>query len=228
MFKLFIVRHGETDWNVQGRIQGWTDIPLNAKGLAQARLIAGRLCQEEPFTALYGSPLSRAWQTAELIGEAVGLTPIPEPRLKERCLGEIEGLTMPEIKERYPELYRQWRAGGSRLPFPAEEGREAFQARVQEMLRDLEARHTEGRILLVTHGGALGVIMATVMQLDLEKHFPFWFDNACLNIVDYSERGPRVSSLNDICHLREHGRPETAEQDLALDTKTDTGFANSG
>ncbi len=228
MFKLFIVRHGETDWNVEGRIQGWTDVPLNATGLAQARLLADRLGQESGYTALYGSPLRRAWETAEIIGQAVGLEPIPEPRLKERCLGEMEGLNMPEIKERYPDLYRRWRSGNLHEPFPGEEQPEVFRGRVQGLLQELGSQRTDGRVILVTHGGTLGMIMATIMQLDLNRHFPFWFDNACINVIRYDERGPRVSALNDTCHLRDHERPRTDEQELALNDKIEDDSAGLG
>ncbi|MGE5140642.1 MAG: histidine phosphatase family protein [Rudaea sp.] len=220
MLKIYVVRHGETDWNVEGRVQGWTDTPLNAKGLAQARLIAARLGQEKGFAAIYSSPLQRAWRTAEDIAGTVGLSPVAEPRLKERCLGMIEGHTFLEIEQQHPELYRRWRQDPRRVALPGEEARETFQDRIRGLLEELQARHPDGRIILVTHGGTLAMIVATVIQLDVERHFPFWFDNACLNVVEFGGRVPRVLSLNDTCHLRNGSRQPNVEQELALDAKT--------
>ncbi len=217
MLKVFIIRHGETDWNLQGRMQGWTDTSLNARGLEQAGLIARRMQDESGFAALYSSPLQRAWQTAQVVGRAMGLSPIPDERLKERCLGIIEGLTFPEVQEHYPDLYRQWRSEKVRVALPGEEGREIFRDRVQSLVQEIQERHPDGKIVLVTHGGALGMIMATVMHLEMERHFPFWFDNACLNIVELGGRTPRVMLLNDTCHLRQVEHRAAAEQEVALD-----------
>ena len=228
MLKIYIIRHGETDWNVEGRVQGWTDTPLNAKGLAQARLIACRLGEEKGFDALYSSPLQRAWRTAEDIAGAVGLTPVPEPRLKERCLGMIEGHTFLEIEQQDPELYRRWRQDPRRVALPGEEARECFQDRIRDLLEELQARHPGGRIILVTHGGTLAMIIATVIQLDVERHFPFWFDNACLNVVEFGGRVPRVLSLNDTCHLRNGSSHPSVEQEPALDAKTGRNGGEAG
>ncbi len=223
MLRAYFIRHGETDWNVVGRLQGLTDTELNARGVAQAELLAERLAQEPDFDALYTSPLRRAYVTSEIIARRVGLLPVPDARLVERNMGELEGLNDAEIKERYPEHHKALRDGGKRTPVRGEEAREWFHKRIVEFLQDLQSRHPQGRAMVVTHGGAMGMIMATVMRLDLELRFPFWFDNASLNIVEFGGPIPRVLALNDICHLRGgFSHPQRRDESL-LDEKANGG-----
>src|SRR5918912_2479347 len=127
MQKLYLVRHGETDWNAEGRMQGLSDTVLNEMGLQQARCLAERLAEERDLTAIYSSPLQRAYRTAEIAGRRLGLRVIADRRLEEHHIGQLEGLTLAEIKEQFPEVYRTWNQGGTRVPFPGEETREAFQ-----------------------------------------------------------------------------------------------------
>jgi broad specificity phosphatase PhoE len=220
MLRVYFVRHGETDWNVEGRLQGLTDTPLNAKGLAQANLLAERLAEEKDIIALYTSPLRRAYRTGEIIGGRLDLKPMTDARLVERDMGSVEGLTSAEIEARFPDIYLAWKAGERRLPFPGEETREEFQRRLRGFLQDVQACHTEHKVAVITHGGAMGMIMATVMHLDLERRFPFWFDNASFSIVEFGGPVPRVLALNDTCHLRS-GLPHPDEkQEFVLDEKS--------
>ena len=205
---LLLIRHGETDWNNEGRMQGHTDTPLNANGLAQARQLAARIASEESFATLYASPLARARVTAEIIAQECGIAPILDDRLKEQRLGEFEGLTDAEFEQRFPGALAAWRADLLQSPLPGQERRDAFQRRVQAFLDDLRARHTDDtRVAIVTHGGTIGMMLATLIELDIGKRFPFWFDNASLSHVDLSGGRVRLRLLNDTCHLRnEHMR----------------------
>lgn len=201
--RLLLIRHGETDWNNEARVQGHSDTPLNANGIAQARQLAARLVSEEAFAAMYASPLSRARVTAEIVAERCGVAPILDDRLKEQMLGEFEGLTDAEFTQRFPGALAAWRADPIRSPIPGQETRNDFQRRVQSFLDDLRARHTDGtRVAVVTHGGTIGMMLATLIGLDLGKRFPFWFDNASLSHVDLSGGRVRLRLLNDTCHLR--------------------------
>jgi probable phosphoglycerate mutase len=147
-----LVRHGETDWNRERRIQGSTDIPLNDTGREQARA-TGELLASRRWTALIASPLSRAAETARLIGAAVGLgEPELEPRLAERDYGEAEGLTGPEIDARYPD--------GTDVP--GREPREAVAERAVAALHDLAARHPGEAVIVVAHGGVIRSVLETV------------------------------------------------------------------
>lgn len=212
MLRLYLVRHGETDWNAEGRMQGHSDIALNANGLAQARRLAGRLTEEGDFSALYSSPLLRASRTAEMIGERLGLSVTLDARLIEHHIGQLEGLTLGDIKEKFPDIYKAWRGGGARQPLPGEEARADFQARLREFVEDVRTRHAEDQVIAVTHGGAMSMCLATLLNLDIERRFPFWIDNASLSIVEVGAHTTRVRLLNDTCHLREHRRMDEAEK----------------
>ncbi len=147
-----LVRHGETDWNRERRIQGSTDIPLNETGREQARA-TGELLSSRRWTGLVASPLSRAAETARLIGAAVGLgEPELEPRLAERDYGEAEGLTGPEIDALFPD--------GADVP--GREPREAVAERVVAALHDLAARHPGEAVIVVAHGGVIRSVLETV------------------------------------------------------------------
>ncbi len=227
MLRVYFVRHGETDWNIQGRLQGLTDTPLNARGIEQAQQIAERLAEVPNIAAIYTSPLQRARTTSQIIGERLGLAPIADDRIVERNMGAVEGLTGAEVAQRYPEFAARWRVGEKRVPFPDEEPPEQMRRRIASFLHDIQAQHPDGSIVVVTHGGAMGIIMALVMHLDLERRLPFWFDNASLNIVEFGGPVPRVLALNDTCHLRDGFRILRPDQKFVLDEKMDSGGAQS-
>jgi uncharacterized phosphatase len=151
MTELYLVRHGETDWNRQHRIQGLTDIPLNDTGRQQARA-AGRLLARREWGGILASPLSRAMDTAAIIAEETGLgAPEPMPALVERNYGEGEGLDFAEINRRYPD----------RAAVPGQESREEVIARVVPALRELAAARPGQSLIVVSHGGAIrGALMA--------------------------------------------------------------------
>lgn len=147
-----LVRHGETDWNRERRIQGSTDIPLNDTGREQART-TGVLLASRRWTALVASPLSRASETARLIGAEVGLgEPELEPRIAERDYGQAEGLTGPEIDAMFPD--------GADVP--GREPREAVAERAVAALHDLAARHPGEAVIVVAHGGVIRSVLETV------------------------------------------------------------------
>lgn len=147
-----LVRHGETDWNRERRIQGSTDIPLNDTGRDQARA-TGALLANRRWTALVASPLSRAAETARLIGEQVGLAePELEQRLAERDYGQAEGLTGAEIDALFPD--------GADVP--GRESREAVAERAVAALHDLAARHPGEAIIVVAHGGVIRSVLESV------------------------------------------------------------------
>jgi probable phosphoglycerate mutase len=200
---LFLIRHGETDWNSQGRIQGHTDTPLNARGIAQAQQLATRFAGE-PLDALYASPLARARATAEIIAQKIGAQVICDERLKEKGIGALEGLTAEEFKQRHPDLYAAWHHATTRVELPGEESIPVFQQRIQTFLDDVCARHShDARIALVTHGGTLGMLIATAAGFDTSKRLPFWFDNASVSVIEIGNARPRLRLLNDRCHLNE-------------------------
>lgn len=198
---LLLIRHGETAWNREGRIQGRLDPPLNSRGIEQSEKIATRLMLEEQIDVLYCSPLARARGTAEIIGQQCDLVPVLDPRLVERSAGKVEGMTLAEVMEHFPDVYVAWREEKGQVPFPGGEDPLQFQRRVAAFLESLHARHQGRRIAIVTHGGTLGMLFATLMRLNIQDRFPFRFDNASLCKVDMTRVRPRLDLLNDTCHL---------------------------
>ena len=145
MTELLLVRHGETDWNAEGKLQGHTDRPLNDYGRRQAQALADRLAGEN-IDAVYASDLSRARETAEIVGERLGLTVAVDADLREKNWGNWEGLTSEE-----------------RLHIEFEgETSEAHRDRMLSAVQRIVERHPEGRIVVVTHGGSLRRIQAAV------------------------------------------------------------------
>jgi probable phosphoglycerate mutase len=201
---LLLIRHGETDWNNEGRIQGHTDTPLNARGIEQAQQLAARVAAEERIDVLYTSPLARARVTAETIAQKLGAVPIPDERLMERYFGDLEGLDVSEIEQCFPDLLRMWRESKVHVPLPGEETNADFHRRVQAFLDDLRTRHSDDdtHIAIVTHGGTINMLLTTLIGLDVNKRWPFWLDNASLSLVHVTPTRSRIHLLNDTCHLR--------------------------
>jgi broad specificity phosphatase PhoE len=200
---LIIIRHGETDWNAQQRIQGRADTPLNATGVAQAEKLAARVAADGALEALYSSPQQRARVTAETIAQRVSLAPILDERLVEKSLGEVEGLTTRDLEQKNPELYRLWHESTEHVQLPGEESLVEFQQRVRLFIADLQSRHASGaRVAIVSHGATIGMLFTTLMGWELNKRVPFWFDNASVSWIDCTRTRPRIRLLNDTCHLR--------------------------
>lgn len=159
---LYLVRHGQTAWNVDGRLQGWTDVPLNAEGVEQAERTADFFAdyqarQRLRFYAIYSSPSSRAWTTATYIGAGLDLAPIAVPDLREMHGGAIEGLRREEWQARYPAVARAWQ-DRENLDFgwPGGETRRAFRARALRAITEIVAQHRSyDNLIVVTHGGLI-------------------------------------------------------------------------
>ena len=159
---LLLVRHGETDWNRDGRWQGHSDTNLNDAGREQARGVAAEL---DEIDVIYSSDLARARETAEIIAAAVGRDVRTDDRLRERSFGAWEGLTAPEIEERFAEDLARWRLGDGAGADDAEPF-DVFARRVQSFVDDAVARHPDETILVVAHGGTIRVIHALASGLD--------------------------------------------------------------
>jgi broad specificity phosphatase PhoE len=159
---LLLVRHGETDWNRDGRWQGQSETHLNAVGREQAVRVAGEI---RDVDVLYSSDLARARETAEIIAGARGLDIRLDPRLRERSFGAWEGLTAPEIEAAFHEAHARWLAGDGPGADDAEPFA-VFAARVMAFLEDALERHPDETVLVVAHGGSIRVIHAFASGLD--------------------------------------------------------------
>src|SRR5262245_29695983 len=148
----WLVRHGESTWNSEGRFQGGLDAPLSLRGRAQAAALAAGLTLTR-FDALYTSPQSRARETATACGAAIGLDPVPLDDLREIGLGEWEGLTLAAVQAQDGERYRRWLEAPVDHPAPGGEPMGRLARRVRAVLDTLCSRHPAGRVLVVSHGG---------------------------------------------------------------------------
>jgi len=149
---ILLARHGETDWNREGRFQGWADPPLNATGRAQAVDLSVQLMAEE-LAAVYSSPLRRAYETAEVVAASRGLEPVTVDALREVDVGSWSGLSRAEIEQRFPEQYARWLDYGR--GWEDGETYEQMVDRVVEALQELAEGRDGERILAVTHGGPM-------------------------------------------------------------------------
>jgi alpha-ribazole phosphatase len=165
---LILVRHGETDWNRDGRWQGHADAPLNERGRKQARELAGELA-ETPVAAVYASDLSRARETAEIIAAPHGSPVDVDPRLREVHVGDWSGLTMAEIEERYPEAVRRWRTGAVDHAFEDGETYAAMGERVVAAVEEIAARHRGEEVVVVLHGGPIRALLAHAAGITYEQ-----------------------------------------------------------
>jgi len=202
MTQLLLIRHGQSTWNAQGRIQGWADPPLSETGLDQARKLAQRLIIEGyPIAAIYSSPLLRARQTAEQVAQALGLPVQTDDRLKENGVGQFTGLTGQEVEQQFPEWVAARRASPAWIAPPDGEDRGGFASRTAAVMADIVANHSEQTVAVVSHGGILGAYLIHVLEMSIHRSSPFQFDNASLSIVQVGEHRIRLLKLNDTAHL---------------------------
>jgi broad specificity phosphatase PhoE len=193
---LFLIRHGRSVWNAQGRIQGRADPPLDELGREQARRLAERL-RAEAVVALYTSPLRRAQETADIIGRVLDLPVVPDERLQEYDVGDLTGLTWEQVVERYPDVARRWAEAQEGVEIPGEEGHGPFRARVVAAFGDILSRHAEGPVGVVAHGGTLGTYLNHLIGLP-GRFSPFRFGNGSLSIVEANPVRPRIVLLNSV------------------------------
>lgn len=199
--RLCLVRHGETAWNSDRRIQGQTDIGLNNHGLAQADA-AGRWLRRFPIRALYSSDLQRAFKTAALIGGHLGLTPQPMPDLRERRYGIFEGLTYAEAQARHPDLYAAMNARDPACDLVSGESLQTLFERVTSALGTLADRHPGESVVVVVHGGVLDIVNRFVRGNPLAMPRDFLIPNAGLNWIAHSEGQWVLEAWGETGHLQ--------------------------
>lgn len=184
MTHLCLIRHGQTDWNLEGRYQGQGDVPLNAAGRTQAYALAGQL-DGRIFKALYASDLKRAMETAEIVSEFVNLPVNPEPRLREIDQGEWEGELVEVIKSRYAELWSHRSQDPAGVRPPGGETVREVAERVHAALDDIAIIHPKGSVLIVSHGLALATVICKVQNIPVGQAYSVIPDNARPVWVDW-------------------------------------------
>lgn len=200
---LVIVRHGETEWNRERRIQGYhADSALTAAGEAQAAALAGRLAREG-IDALFASDLGRTRSTAHPIGQATGVAPVHDPGLRERSYGIFEGRTFAEIQEHYPAEYGRIMARDPDYAAPGGESALQFRDRVLATLERIAVNCLGKRAAVVTHQGVLGVLYRHALDLPLDSTQRPPMLNASCNHFRYCSGRWIVESWCDVTHLED-------------------------
>lgn len=205
--RIIAIRHGETAWNVDSRLQGHLDIPLNDVGLWQARQAALALANE-PIDAIYSSDLQRAWVTARAIAETTQAPLTAHQGLRERSFGVLQGHTFEELEAKEPEQAYRWR---KRDPAFAPEGGEsliALRERITATTHALAAQHVGGQIVLVAHGGVLDVLYRAATRQDIQAPRTWQLGNAAINRLLWTPDGLSLVGWADTQHLDNAVRDE--------------------
>ncbi len=207
MTTIWLARHGQTDWNAERRWQGQSDIPLNDRGRTQAQALAARLAGR-PIQAIYSSDLRRAYETATIAAQALGLPVVSDPAWRERSAGVLEGMTWEMLRDQHPAYWEATRYGDMRPP-----GGESFgevQARAVQAVQRLLERHPNGEaILVVSHGGTLRALICHVLGLPISQVQRLSVGgNASLSQIEHTPYGWRLTALNDMAHLEDLATPE--------------------
>jgi probable phosphoglycerate mutase len=199
--QLIAIRHGQTDWNAQLRVQGHADIGLNELGHAQAERLRAAL-RDEPLQAVYSSDLSRARQTAAPLAHALGLTVGLEPALRERAFGEYEGYTYAEIESLWPEGASAWRRRDPGFAPPGGgETLASFHQRCVQAALQLASGHPGQVIAIVAHGGVLDALYRNAARVGLDAPRTWQLANAAVNRLLVTETGLMLVGWNDCSHL---------------------------
>jgi probable phosphoglycerate mutase len=198
---LLIVRHGETDWNRARRFQGSIDIPLNDTGRQQAARLARRLSSMS-IDAIYSSDLQRCLQTVAPTAQALGLAVSKTQTLRERNYGLFEGLTLPEIEERYPQVRADWARHDPDYAIPGGESTRVLFQRIVSAIQMIVASHVGQTLLIVTHGGVLDMIYRAATHQPLEQPRRCLIPNAALNELCFDEGQLSILEWADDAHLQ--------------------------
>ncbi len=208
--RLILARHGETDSNRDRLALGREDVPLNERGRLQARALA-RALANQPVDAIYSSPLRRALDTARALAEALGLPVQTDDGLIEMDVGEMEGITFQEMRERYGDLLRRWFSeDAGDVSMPGGERLRDVQDRAWAALERLRRRHPEGTVLAVTHNFVILTLLCRALGLSLADFRRFRHELAAFTTLDVRDDRIVLTRLNDTCHLQAEGLTENA------------------
>lgn len=198
--RLVLARHGETSWNRERRNQGQNPTELNDQGIRQARNAAQAL-RLIPVQALYSSPLRRAMQTSEIIGQALSLPVIPREGLMEMDLGRLDGLTNDETRQRFRGILDRWRKDPSSVQMPGGESLQQVQERACQTLESIRCKSPDGYVVAVTHNFVIGVIVLRVLGLPLSRFQRIRVELGSLTTLEHNGDRWRLVSLNETLHL---------------------------
>jgi probable phosphoglycerate mutase len=207
--RILAIRHGETLWNVDSRIQGHLDISLNDTGRWQAERL-GLALKDEPIAAIYASDLSRAHDTALAVSRHTGVPVQAEPGLRERSFGEFEGRTFAEIEKELPAQAQRWRQRDPAFTPAGGESLLMLEARVLSVAARLAAQHPGEQIALFAHGGVMDILYRAATRLDLQAPRTWALSNTAVNRLLWSPQGFSLVGWADVQHLSDGSLDESS------------------
>ncbi len=202
--RVYLVRHAETTWNAEGRLQGSLDAPLSERGMRQLSRLTESL-RGVPLVALYSSPLSRARECADAIGAACGLAVRLVDEFREMDQGEWEGRRVDEVVASDGQRVQAWWDAPHEVQVPGGESLQQVADRAVRAFGALNMRHPGQAIAIVAHGGVNKVILLAALGAPLSHHGRLRQSNACINVIEVDEGVTRVVALNDTFHLGSDG-----------------------
>jgi alpha-ribazole phosphatase len=201
--RLFLVRHGETDWNLTRRYQSHSDMPLNQNGIQQAQSLAKRLSKER-IDAIYSSDLWRTMETANCIAKEYKpvLVVQSDPRWRELSFGNWDGLNHEEIQAGWQMEINRWYADPVNSCPPEGETILQLSERVRSAWDELQSQHKDETVLLVSHGGTIQVLLCMLLSVELSRYWQLHVKQAALTEISMYEAGAILDVFNDISHLK--------------------------
>ena len=210
MSRVYLVRHGQTAWNVGEIFRGRADIPLDETGKREVHL-AGETLRDETLHAVYSSPLSRSMETAENIAKFHDISVTPLDAIIDISYGEWEGLGNQEVQQKYPDLHALWLTEPHKVLFPGGESLDEVRSRTMAALEDLLAKHQDENFALVAHRVPNKVICCALLGLDNSHFWRIQQDTASTNLFVYRNGQWIISYLNDTSYLKSLGKEALAD-----------------
>ena len=197
---IYIVRHGQTEWNLLGKTQGHGNSDLTPKGIEQAELLADSMTKY-PIDYIYSSDLGRAYQTAEIIGNKLNIDVEKTAALREMNFGTWEGRIIKDIIEEDPELYKMWRNEPHLAKIPQGETLSQIKERTDAFIKEINEKYDGKHIVLVTHSLCARIMLLSFLDSDVKNIYRINQANTALNIIELRDYGPVVMKMNDTTHI---------------------------
>lgn len=197
---IYIVRHGQTEWNLLGKTQGHGNSDLTPKGIEQAELLADSMTKY-PIDYIYSSDLGRAYQTAEIIGNKLSIEVEKTEALREMNFGTWEGRIIKDIIEEDPELYKMWRNEPHLAKIPQGEKLSQIKERTDAFIKEINEKYDGKHIVLVTHSLCARIMLLSFLDSDVKNIYRINQANTALNIIELRDYGPVVMKMNDTTHI---------------------------
>jgi broad specificity phosphatase PhoE len=201
MTKILLVRHGQTAWNREERFRGQVDLPLDEVGLEQAKAAGQRIASDWQPSVIYASSLQRTLQTAAAIAHACELRTIIHDGLLDIDYGVFAGLTPAEAVSQYPDLAHAWRQAPHTVEFPDGESLSEVRTRAQAAVMEIVAKHPKETLVLVTHVVVCRLLLCAMLGLESSHFWQFQPATASISVLEVSDQGSTLLSVNDTCHL---------------------------